>query len=30
MAFSQLAKLMSQASEISLPLPVAYPRMRAI
>src|ERR1700721_2261535 len=29
-AFSRLAKLMSQASVISLPLPVARPRMRAI
>src|SRR5208282_5579413 len=28
--FSRLAKLMSQASVISLPLPVARPRMRAI
>src|ERR1700681_843447 len=30
MAFSQLAKLMSQASASSLPLPVARPRMRAM
>src|SRR5580700_9688576 len=30
MAFSRLAKLMSQASVISLPLPVARPRMRAM
>ena len=29
-AFSRLAKLMSQASVISLPLPVARPRMRAM
>jgi hypothetical protein len=30
MAFSRLAKLMSQASVISLPLPVARPRMSAM
>jgi hypothetical protein len=29
-AFSRLAKLMSQASVISLPLPVARPRIKAI
>jgi hypothetical protein len=30
MAFSRLAKLISQARVISLPLPVARPRMRAM
>jgi predicted NBD/HSP70 family sugar kinase len=30
MVLSRLAKLISQASVISLPLPVARPRMRAI
>ena len=30
MAFSRLAKLISQAKVISLPLPVARPRMRAM
>ncbi len=30
MVFSRLAKLMSQANVISLPLPVARPRMRAM